>query len=89
MILENHGELDCVGYRIKSSDRLIGPTDLPPRILEGAPGKHLLKTDLSEQKIGEALVQFNHNIAKTARNLGISRKTLYQKLKRIKSRKEC
>ena len=74
---------------IKSNDRLIGPTDLPPRILESAPDNDLLKTDLSEQKILEVLAQFNHNIAKTARNLGISRKTLYQKLNKIKNRKEC
>lgn len=73
---------------IKGSERLIGPADLPPTILDHDSRKQINSAVVTDQKMIELLAEFNRNKAKTARALGISRKTLYKKLKELRNRDE-
>ena len=69
---------------IKCNGNLIGPTDLPQAVIEHGAKTRTVAPGISEQKVLAALNQCNCNKAKAARLLGISRKTLYQKLAKIK-----
>jgi transcriptional regulator with PAS, ATPase and Fis domain len=70
---------------IKCSSSLIGPTDLPPAVIEHGAKRRPIPPGISEQNVLAVLNQCNCNKAKAARTLGISRKTLYHKLAKIKA----
>lgn len=70
---------------IKCNSRLIGPTDLPPIVIEHSMKSTQKAYDISGQNVLDVLNQCNSNKAKAARTLGISRKTLYHKLKKNKA----
>lgn len=69
---------------IKCNGNLIGPTDLPQAVIEHGAERKMSDSPISEQDVLAVLNQCNRNKALAARTLGISRKTLYQKLAKIK-----
>lgn len=72
---------------IKCESSLIGPTDLPPAVVEHGARQKEPELPLSDQDVLAVLNQCNCNKALAARTLGISRKTLYQKLAKIKKKR--
>ena len=70
---------------ILGDGKRIGPSDLPPQVGKTGRGKMVFRlkslADIEQQYIERVLEETNGNKARAASILGISRETLYQKLK--------
>ena len=61
------------------------PPPKPPRCMTGSvtPKSHVSIRDLEADAIRDALREYNCNISKVSRTLGISRSTVYRKMREI------
>jgi two-component system response regulator HydG len=83
--LENsveHGVVLAKGIRIESADLPSSVTDAGSTGFKGQPAKLTTMAEREHELLREALQKCEWNKKETARNLGISRNTLYQKMKR-------
>ncbi len=82
MHLAEGGDLLAEHFGIAGLDR---PRQAAPSEPTGAPGQGTLE-DLEQRAVAEALARHNGNIRAASRALGVSRPTLYRKLKKMADR---